>query len=420
MPFAVLDTDGLGYDFWTRLIPHVSHSSFVVRSAVISAASVLESTQSQSQDPNGQTRVREGHRMNVRAIIKAAEHTDPEFALLACLIFASCELVLGALDAGMIHLQAGSKILRERIAFYAEGGSYRGSAAALLSEHVLPIFTAYSQITSLNGIDLSPTSENDMRWEEQQAGTCDCAPIPSVFVTIDQAHAHLRSTIHQIFTKHSRHSLQSQADFEDQQIRLDRWAIATNALELFRGSDDASQIKLSTMCLLRNQHRLAQVLLPVVFHGEKASSMSFEKYSFDFIWILAQYDSMKFERILANEAVEIISPLFIIAIITRDIRIRNEAVRLLESLDRTEANWNSQSALRIAKELVAHEESVDVISSPPITQFGWPKTLHECLQNASGMWVSTVPTFLRTSRELTVFLQPLGYILTMTGRFSLP
>jgi hypothetical protein len=123
--------------------------------------------------------------------------------------------------------------------------------------------------------------------------------------------------------------------------------------------------------------------------GEEANPLLFEKYSFDFIWILAQYDSMKFEKVLANESVELIPPLFIIATMTRNKTISNEAVRLLESIDRIEANWDSQTALRIARVLIAREECSDMSPAPQSRQIRSPTSLNTCLHNASGMWVST-------------------------------
>jgi hypothetical protein len=193
---------------------------------------------------------------------------------------------MGALDAGMVHLEAGSKVWKERIAFLARNGLQRGLAASVLSEHIRPIFAAYSQITSLYGIELLSMGEPNTMW----AGQYDCVPIPTVFVTTDQAYVYLRPTIHQIFVKHS---LRSPADFEHLQTQLDQWTTALNDLEGCQELNHTSLVKLSTICLLRNQHRLAQVL-SVASSGEEANPLLFEKYSFDFIWILVQYDSMKF------------------------------------------------------------------------------------------------------------------------------
>ena len=388
-------TDDLGHGFWTCLVPQISHSSFIVRAAIISAATVLDGTQSQSQNPATQIELHERHRLNVRSVIRSAERIDPEFALLASLIFASCELVMGALDAGMLHLEAGSKVLKERITYLNRNGLYRGLAASMLLEHILPIFTAYNQVTSLYGIELPSMGEPNTRW----AGQYDCVPIPTVFVTTDQAHAHLRSTIHQIFVKHS---LQSSADFEHLQTQLDQWTTALNALVRYQDPNHTPHVKTSTMCLLRNQHRLAQVFLSVVSSGEEANPLVFEKYSFDFVWILAQYESMKFEKVLANESVELISPLFIIATLTRNKTIRNEAVRLLKAIDRIEANWDSQTAFRIAQNLIAHEECSDLLAAPGSRQIRLPTSLNTSLHKASGMWVSTDFPWC-TSCNLTVF-----------------
>ena len=183
----------IGHDFWTRLIPQITHSSFVVRRAVISAASVLESTQ--YHDPATRLEVLNTYRMNVRSTIKSAEDSDPEYALLASLLFASSELVMGALDAGMIHLKAGSKVLKERMDYLSQNSLHNSMAGAMLLDHILPIFAAYSQITSAYGVDL--ISDDYVTWHAQY----DCVQMPPIFVTTDQAHAHLRSTAHQIFTK---------------------------------------------------------------------------------------------------------------------------------------------------------------------------------------------------------------------------
>lgn len=389
--------DHLGHDFWTRLIPQITHSSFVVRRTVIAAASVLDSFQSHSQDPSAQIEARGRYRMNVRSIIKSAEQTDPEFALLACLVFASCELVMGALDAGRVHLEAGSKILTERIAYLSRNDLRRGLAASMLSENILPIFAAYSQVTSINGISLVSMGAPSTMW----VGQYDCVPIPTIFVTTDQAYAHLRSTIHQIFVKYS---TQSPAHFEQVQTQLDQWNTALDALERCQGLSHTPHVKSSTICFFRNQHRLAQVFLSVARGSEEANPLLLEDFSFDFIWILAQYDAMKFDQVLLNESVELIPPLFIIATKTRSKGISNEAMRLLEAMDRVEANWDSQTALRIARELIACEEcsSTSPASSSQSKQIQLPTSPEICLHNASGMWVSTdSPQY--TSGKLTIF-----------------
>lgn len=353
---------------------------------MISAASVLNSTQSHNQDSSTQREARERHRGNVRSMIKSAGQTDPEFVLIASLIFASCELVTGALDAGMVHLEAGSKILKERIAYLAQNHLHHSLSASMLSEHILPIFAAYSQITSTFGIELVPIGDPSTAWCAQY----DSAQVPTVFVTTDQAYAHLKSTIHQIFTTNS---LRSPAQVEQLQMQLDRWIIALNALEHCQKPDDTQHVNSSLLYFLRNQHRLAQVFLSVACNREEVDSPPFEKFSLDFVWILAQYDSMNFDKTLANENVELIPPLFIIATKTTSKAIRKEALRLLKAMERVEANWDSLAALGIARELIAYEER----SNPPLALSGRCRPmpspnkliLKRCLHKVSGTWVST-------------------------------
>jgi hypothetical protein len=378
---AVRKTNPLGHDFWTRFIPQVSHGSLVVKRAITSVASVLESTQSQSHGPLTYIEACGRHQVNVRSIIKAAGETDAEYALLASLLFASCELALGAFDAGILHLTAGSNVLKERMAYLAQNNSSHGLAASILSENIEPIFAAYSRITSVYGIDL--VSGDDLTWAAHHG----CVQIPACFLNTDQAHAHLRSTIHQIFSNTSRRTL---ADFEQQQTRLDQWTTALNAFESHENTNKTSRVMSPMTCFLRNQHRLAQVFLSIARSSEETDPHLFDHFTFDFTWILAQYDLMRFDKVLVTERVELIPSLFIIATKTRNMQIRNEALRLLEAMTRVEANWDSRTASLIARELIKQEAPVST-SLTLLTQVRktrLPSVARICIHNVSGMWVS--------------------------------
>ena len=158
-----------------------------------------------------------------------------------------------------------------------------------------------------------------------------------------------------------------------------------NALE-GRVESNTSSIQSSIIRFLRNQHRLAQVLLSVALSGEK-SPWAFDKFSFDFAWILAQHESVKFDKVLANETVELIAPLFIIAVKAGMKEVRSEAIRLLERTNRVEAYWDSQTALQIAQDLIAWELLAEFPTQDE--QLHAPAPLSICLHNISGMWVST-------------------------------
>ena len=374
-------TNPLGHDFWTRFIPQVSQGSLVVKRAITSVASVLESTQSQSHGPLTHIEARDRHQVNVRSIIKAAAGTDTEYALLASLLFASCELVLGAFDAGILHLIAGSNVLKERMAYLAQNNSSHGLAASILSENIEPIFAAYSRITSVYGIDL--VSGDDLTW----AAYHGCVQMPTCFLNTDQAHAHLRSTIHQIFSNTCPGTL---AGFEQLQTRLDQWTTALNDFEGHQDPNKTSRDMSPMTCFLRNQHRLAQVFLSIACSGEETDPYVFDQFTFDFTWILAQYDLMRFDKVLVSERVELIPSLFIITTKTRNLQLRNEALRLLEAMTRVEANWDSGTASLIARELIKHDGPVST-SLTLLTQArktSLSSVTRICIHNVSGMWVS--------------------------------
>jgi hypothetical protein len=350
----------------------------------MSAASVLESTQSRGQSHLKQIESRAWHLANVRSVFEAAEYTDPEYALIACLIFASCELVLGAVDAGMLHLKAGSKVLKERMASLAQNNLSHGLAASVLSEHIRPIFAAYSQITSVYGIDLVSAGD------PTRAAHHNYPQIPASFVTTDQAHAHLRSIVHQVF---SQHYPRLPVGFEHLQIKLEQWTTALDTFENRQETTDSSPSTYPITCFLRNQHRLAQVFLSIARSGEETSLCLFDRFAFDFTWILAQHNSMKFDKVLIYERVELIAPLFIIATKTRSKEIRNESLRLLQAMERVEANWDSKTALLIARALLEPEDRVNTSLALAAENSGTLPTNFPriCIHSASGMWVSTDP-----------------------------
>lgn len=379
----------------------MSHSSPTVKDAVIAAASVLENLESYDQDPSTRIALRDRHRITVRSIVNSAENAEPEDVLVACLLFTSCELASGAMDAAILHLQAGLKMLKERMAYIAQNHLRTPS---ILSEHIIPVFAAYSTRFSLKGVKLAHVS-GVVADRYMLAGECDQLDIPTGFVTIGQAYNHLKSVTHQMFYAHMKAFLRSSGWIERLQAQLSQWTTAMNALECRQNLSLSPKIKHAVICLLRNHHRLAQVLLSVLCRGDEGGSALFGPFSMDFMWILAQYDAMNFHQALANDMftwVELIPPLFIIAIKSSVPRVRDEALRLLAAMARVEANWDSRTAWDIAQEFIAREDSttsklgseLQLGISPDKTRDNMPvysarpNSLQPCLHNASAQWVS--------------------------------
>lgn len=166
--------------------------------------------------------------------------------------------------------------------------------------------------------------------------------LPAFLLSTDQAHAHLRSMVHQHFSNSSPRLL---ATFEQLQTKVDHWTTALNAFESYQDAKSISPVESPMRCFLRVQHFLAQVFLSIARSRGGTSPHLFDHFMFNCTWILAQYDFMRFDKVLVYERVVLKPSLLIIATKTRNTQIRNEALRLLEAMKRVEAIWDSRTAL---------------------------------------------------------------------------
>jgi hypothetical protein len=101
-----------GHSMWAQTLPRMAQRDPLVRYLVLNIASVVESTELRVLSLADNAVYQTNHQKVVRRLTaESALGTDS--VLLACLLLASCEFMMGNFSTGMIHVKAGLKILDE-------------------------------------------------------------------------------------------------------------------------------------------------------------------------------------------------------------------------------------------------------------------------------------------------------------------
>lgn len=322
-------------NFYYQFVYQASHSSKVIRKTLTALCGLYERAFSSSRDSSPRnheyiTRYSEA----IPDLRQSISELSPDIVLIASILIANCEYLMGDLCAAVKHLRHGAKILLDC------NNHNDGRLSPELSETLGIIFEAFDHDpTGLDGT--SPRSDYLDTIVEQQ------------FDNIGEANDDLLRiyshtfALQKVGNKHPRHVSPASHDF---QRWSNSWRTRTTGLE-----DTLAEEELLWLQLLHGQ----QTALNTVLDGMTSSSHHpghGQNQLDDLVSQVAAFfescsDSMTVDMPARPflENVGLILPLFLVALNCADMQTCRTALSLLGQLSVTEGDWNSCCAHAIGE-----------------------------------------------------------------------
>lgn len=322
-------------NFYYQFVYQASHSSKVIRKTLTALCGLYERAFSASRDSSPRnaeyiTRYSEA----IPDLRQSISELSPDIVLIASILIANCEYLMGDLCAAVRHLRHGAKILIDC------NNHNDGRLSAELSETLGIIFEVFDHDpTGLDGT--SPQSDYLDTIVEQQ------------FDNLGEANDDLLRiyshtfALQRVGNKHPRHVSPASHDF---QRWSNSWRTRTTALE-----DSLAQEELMWLQLLHGQQTALNTVLDSMtstshYRGYEQSQLD-DLVSQVELFLESCSDSvmggMPGRPFLEN--VGLILPLFLVALHCADMQTCRAALSLMGRLCVTEGDWNSCCAHAIGE-----------------------------------------------------------------------
>jgi hypothetical protein len=371
--------------FWNCLL-QLSHSEPAIRHAIVAVGSMHEQYEifGMASDALAESLPGSTHRFGVLEYNKATSSlvkrlsSDPNSILVtvaACLLFISIEFLRGEIDLGLNHLHSGLNILKTW-----RDGPESPSESSMVEEELLPVFERLSMVSSLFG-----------RPAYQLYGAK--GETPSVDVTFDSLSGARKSLvtlvnlslqfIYSVLPRKNRFEV----TFEDvvQQYHLEnllrQWERSFKTLSMEKQWIQLEQRSVSV--LLIQQTCILIWLLTSLSPNE--TSYDEHKVLFESVINLASVrltdafaDPYARDRLPSTFSFEmqLIAPLYFVAIKCRVGWIRRKAIALLYKMSRKEGPWDSGRSAKVAERVMDLEErGLDPLVEEDLPP-EWPRIHH--------------------------------------------
>lgn len=288
---------------------------------------------------------------------------------MACLLFACCEFMKGAITAGLHHVRAGISIIEEWYSSLENPEVKVSETTRLVVGAVAPIFMSY--------LDKSPTYGMGDVTVKRPARAAIMCPSPELpFIT---AFAHIQLAFHAL--DGTAHYIARLSDWKrieivpapQQKIQhlLDTWRMT---FDHFVGTMTPAKKERYAVAvpLLRVYHTMFNVMLRA---ASSESDGIYDQFLGEFKWIVERYDDftafwtengpLEFspEGLASLDySMGFIPPLFFTATKCRDPATRMAALNHLGALRLEESNWTSCTAYMIARKIIQIENTLSIIN----------------------------------------------------------
>lgn len=368
-------------DFWTRLVFQMSSAEPCLRHAMVAVGTLH--LQREHGTPTLPVQRRADARGHVfvpmplvmysqdynnpfaleqynKAIMHLAKRIqDPaaavEIALLACILFVSLEFLRGEAEMALTHFKSGMGIIIQSLSNV--GTKVAKSAMERIKDNMLPFFNRLELLSILFG--------NDAPWEYPVSLQY---VVPKAFNNMKEARdsfVHLmnlsmRFIRYMKYRKYERIVLPD--DVSRQQVlkgQIDNWkwafdSLLLNDIHLTSRDLDAAKILRIHLCV-------TTIWLSDCIYAEESATDEFMDH---FETAVSLGEALELSQAIQSEQysttflfdMEIVSPLYFVALKCRHPQIRRRAIRLLRARIRREGLWDSTVAAAIAERIVAIEE----------------------------------------------------------------
>ena len=298
-----------------------------------------------------------------------------EIVLICSLLFAHCENFQGEPMTGLMHIEGGSRILREWRSQRPGTGEHRTRLSEMIERDIAPIF---DQMESL---------QNSYRYlrstaESSSGQTTPMTPmtstdtdlsralpikpvVPSEYPAFCRARDHLSEMIawvrYLLHWDHSMTPLESvEATAREAEARefLSQWKTAFDGFRPKPGGLREKEFLRTESLLLRAHHHALSIMVTCLGSN---SEMVFDDYVETFKILLDECSAAAIPPSSSTTfhfgfSLGLIPPLFLLATRCRDPIVRKSAISVLKSLHRSEGQWDSCSAAQIAEYIINIEE----------------------------------------------------------------
>ena len=352
-------------EIFTQLIPQASQNRVEIRHIISAVAALSRHLEFRHQPgQSGLDVVFFRHQAKAIQILSQAKDVHSfEMILMACPLFATCELIQGNMEASTGHIASGWKILQQT----SQALSVRSQTGELIEEYFRLLFTYTSSIRASkrdSSIKPSPPNANALG-----TGTIfETQFVQSTTPSITYQQIWLRlASIAQRLDKIANGCV-SPADSDSMtQVRndLDSWCDIVKKVQLPMGEQNIKFAK-----ILRFSRAYSGVLDMVTYIVAKESESAFDVWSCVFAIAYWQFQAFVRDQGLAlsiggtgppdqeevTSAFWLIPPFFLCATRCRVPDLRRNFLGLLRDLNRTEGPWNSSIAADIAVRVIDIEE----------------------------------------------------------------
>lgn len=347
-----------GYDFWTYTLPKLSISEPGVTHLLLATASLSETTLS-AQVPLHENGVWRKH--YTAALQATLSNPRRDAVLLACLLFACCEIARGNITSALHHVESGIGIINEWSYSHANKSSRMSKASDFVIRAIAPMFIGYmhkAQTYGMVPLALHPTEATYRLVAEEEL------PVFGEFDALCLAHHSLTGIGHQVARlldwESKPHLRVSPSPARIQNI-LNDWLTAFDvfATKVLGKPDQCDALFLP---LLRANYTMLTIMLKASQARDETIYADFEP---EFRYIVAKYDEMTLSReavwqgFAEHGSLEYhsgyIPPLFFTATKCRVPGVRLAALRQLRDLRVLENNWTSCTAYHLARKIISIE-----------------------------------------------------------------
>ena len=370
-------------DFWTYLVMQMSYAEPAIRHAIIALGALHEQREQEVKmlpnlpsvhnvDPRkapSSEATKPDDRNNRFALAqynKAIGHlskrldsnTSVEVALLACILFVCVEFLRGDAQPAISHFTSGMTIA---LAYFHTNSSHTAAATLeRIKEYMLPFFNRIELLSALFG--------NDPQWE-YPVKTIEA--VPDEFHSMKEARdsivhlCNLNIRFIRVLKDRRYDRLISPEHYARQSELLRQLDIWSSALDTILFSDKITERDLDAAKTLRIHLIIAQLWLKSATMPEECANDQWTT-EFDAAVSLAEdiHSIHGTEEQQANADystflfdMEVISPLYYVALRCRHPQVRRRAIQVLKKSRRREGLWDSEMAAAIAERDMEIEEA---------------------------------------------------------------
>ncbi|MCJ1309047.1 hypothetical protein MMC25_002702 [Agyrium rufum] len=357
-------------DFWDRLVPQTAHAEPAVHHALLALGSLYESYSPEYRaDPASlPAKLAVKHyttAINLLSTGVASSTLSPHAILVSCLIFVWVEFVRDNLDAGLTHIQAGFRILKDL---------QNGISAQRIEEPVSRVFTRLQWQARQHG---SPTSNfnSDVLQEEPPV----LNDFPSTFNSLNHARTCLDLISNSLFnfTRRLHHPHLAPYEVLERAVESKRYSLEATRLSLLRNLEDwksaFDEFRSAGIPVAGHDTKPdVGVLLLQLHHliGYKTAQTTFWVSEMAYDELVGDYRQVicLAEEILRKAGspwtgssviyfdIGVIVPLFFVTLKCRQPHIRRQAISLLKQAPEREGMWLRETCVQFAEMKMATEE----------------------------------------------------------------